>query len=77
MKSGKSAGIMIVNSILWAAALIASAILLKGSGYYENISFLLLTLWLASFLMLQEGRESIESEWRCIRRFFNSILKMD
>lgn len=66
---------MIVNSILWAAAMLASAILLKGSGYYENIFFILFTLWMASFLMTPSTHEAMECERRIIHKFFNLFRK--
>jgi hypothetical protein len=71
----KPTKIMLVNSILWAAAMLASAILLRGTGYYENIFMLLFTLWLASFLTYEGGRDAMECEWRMIRKFFNSLRK--
>lgn len=73
MKSTTST--MIINSILWAAAMLASAIVLKGSGYYENIFFILFTLWMASFLMLPANREAIECERKAIHKFFNQFRK--
>ena len=73
MKSETS--IMIVNSILWAAAMLASAILLKGSGYYDNIFFVLFTLWMASFLAMPANREVMECERKILHKFFNRFRK--
>lgn len=54
MKSEKLAMIMIINAILWATAMIASSIVLSGTGYYEKVSYILIALWFGSSLMLQD-----------------------
>lgn len=67
---------MIINSILWAAAMIGSALVLAGTGYSEKIFDVLFFLWFASFLlMLQKDSRSIKSEWACIRRLFSSASR--
>lgn len=74
MKPSKDITI-ITQSLLWAAAMIGAAILLRGTAYAEKIYYLLFTLWLGSFLSLQVSRESLQAEWRCIRKFFGSSPK--
>jgi hypothetical protein len=75
MKSPKSKTLLI-HSLLWAIAMIGSAIVLAGTDTYEEISFILTTLWFCSFLILQDTPTAIQSEWRCIRRFFNVSRKV-
>ncbi len=53
MKSENSNKVMIANAILWAAAILASAIL-TTKGEAESITIILGSLWLASHLMLSE-----------------------
>ena len=68
----KSTTIQITNAFLWAAAMIGSSVILKGTEYSTDMLFLLLSLSTASFLILDENRESIKSEWKCIQRRFSS-----
>ena len=72
MKSGKSTTNLITNALLWAAAMIGSSLILANSEYSKDMLFLLLTLSTASFLLLDENRKSIKSEWKCIQRRFSS-----
>jgi hypothetical protein len=74
MKSGNSATIMIVNALLWATALLASSIVLAGTGYAEKMFYILFALWLGSFLILP-GSESMKSECAWIRKLFSSTPK--
>lgn len=76
MNSKKSGTIMIANSILWAAAMIASALVLKDTGHYEEIFLILFSLWFGSFLTFQERGRSAKEEWACIRRYFSSPPKI-
>ena len=75
MKSGKSATIMIVNALLWATALLASSIVLAGTGYAEKVFYILFALWFGSFLILPGSRESMKSECAWIRKLFSSTPK--
>jgi hypothetical protein len=77
MKSRSSVTLVLVNAVLWSAALMGSAIVLSGTGYYEKVSYILITLWVSSSLALQASRESIQSEWRCIRRLFSSAPRTE
>jgi hypothetical protein len=70
MKSEKSTTSMIVNALLWAAAIIGSSLILAGTEYYWDMFYLLMALSTASFLSLEENRNSIRSEWRCIQKRF-------
>ncbi|HKI55161.1 MAG TPA: hypothetical protein VJ987_13620, partial [Anaerolineales bacterium] len=72
MKSEKSTTNLITNALLWAAAMIGSSLLLGNSEHSKDMLFLLLTLSTASFLILDENRKSIKSEWKCIQRRFGS-----
>jgi hypothetical protein len=71
MKSGKSTRNLITNALLWAAAMIGSALILADSEHSKDMLFLLLSLSTASFLTLEENYKSIKSEWRCIQRLFS------
>ena len=62
MNSKSMKPITIGNSILWAAAMIASSLILRGTEQAVEIFFVLLVLATASFLMLQRGKTAIESE---------------
>jgi len=75
MKSGKSATIMIANALLWATALLASSIVLAGTGYAEKVFYILFTLWFASFIILPGSREAMKSECAWIRKLFSSTPK--
>jgi hypothetical protein len=72
MKSGKSTSNLITNALLWAAAMIGSALILKGTEHSEKLLYLLLTLSTTSFLKLEKNCESIKFEWECIQRRFSS-----
>ena len=71
MKSGKSTTVLIVNALLWAVAMIGSSLILKGTEYSDKMLYLLLTLSVGSVLILEDTRESISSEWRCIQKLFS------
>jgi nitrate reductase gamma subunit len=68
---------VIVHSILWAAAIMGSAIVLRGTEYAEKINFLLVVLWFGSFMTLQVSRESLQAEWKCIRKFLRLIPRTE
>ncbi len=72
MKSGKSTTVLIVNAFFWAAAMIGSSLMLKSTEYSEKMLYLLLALSTGSFLILEDGRQSIKSEWKCIQQFFSA-----
>jgi len=72
MKPEKSTTNLITNALLWAAAMIGSSLILTDLEYSKDMLFLLLTLSTASFLILDENRKSITSEWKCIQRRFSS-----
>ena len=77
MKSRSSVTLVLVNAVLWSAALMGSAIVLSGTVYYEKVSYILIALWFGSSLVLQPSRESIQSEWSCIRRLFSSTPRTE
>jgi hypothetical protein len=56
VKSNKQTHLMLGHSILWTAALIGSAILLRGTEQATDLFFLLFVLWGGSFVMLQDCR---------------------
>ena len=62
MKSKSVAPITIGISILWAAAMIASALILRGTEQAAEILFVLLVPSTASFLMLQRSKSAIAPE---------------
>lgn len=70
MKSGTSTTLLIANALLWAAAMIGSSLILAGTEYSEKMLYLLLALSTGSLLLLEDSRESIKSEWRCIQKHF-------
>jgi hypothetical protein len=67
----KSTTILITNALLWAAAMIGSSLILKGTEYSTDMLYLLLALSTFSVILLPGGRETIHSEWRCIQKFFS------
>jgi len=71
MKSEKSTTNFIVNALLWAAAIIGSSLILADTEYYWDMFYLLIALSTASSLLLEENRNSIRSEWRCIQKRFS------
>ncbi|HSK89540.1 MAG TPA: hypothetical protein VK880_14350 [Anaerolineales bacterium] len=62
MKSKGVTSITIGSSILWAAAIIASALILRGTTQAVEILFVLIVLSAASFLMLQRSKSAITPE---------------
>ncbi|MCB9135579.1 MAG: hypothetical protein H6636_09135 [Anaerolineales bacterium] len=76
MKHSKDTTI-IVQSLLWAAAIIGAAIILRGTEYAEKIYYLLFMLWFGAFLSLQVSRQSLHEEWRCIRKFLRLSPKTE
>ena len=62
MKPKSVTPITIGSSILWAAAMIASALILRGTEQAVEILFVLLVLSVASFLMLQRSESAIDPE---------------
>ncbi len=71
MKSGKSTTNLTAQALLWAAAMIGSA-LIVDTEHSKDVFLLLITLSTTSFLMIEENRESIIHEWKCIQRRFTS-----
>lgn len=71
MKLKKPVTNQITNALLWAAAMISSSLILKDTKYFQDMFYLLIALSTASFLLLEENRTSIKSEWRCIQKLFN------
>ena len=71
MESGKSTTILVTNALLWAAAMIGSSVILKGTGYSEKMLYLLLTLSTGSILIFPNESKSIKSEWKCIQKLFS------
>jgi len=70
MKSEKSAKTVITSALLWAAAMIGSSLILRGTEYSEKMLYLLLALSTGSFLIFPRDDKSIRSEWSCIQKFF-------
>ena len=66
-----STTIQMTNALLWAAAMIGSSVILKGTGYSTDMLNLLLTLNTLSILLVQGGHKSIKSEWKCIQSLFS------
>jgi len=66
----KATTTQITNALLWAAAMIGSSVILKGTVYSEKMLYLLLALSTGSILIIPNGSESIISEWRCIQKLF-------
>lgn len=77
MKQGKSGKTLIVNSLLWAAAILATSLALAGTGKGEELIFLFMALWFASFLSLSEENRSLKEEWACIRSLFSKTKETD
>ena len=71
MKSGNSTTTLITNALLWAAAMIGSSLLLKGTEHSTDMLYLLLTLSTFSVILVSGGHGSIKSEWRCIQKLFS------
>jgi len=67
----KATTTQITNALLWAAAMIGSSVILKGTVYSEKMLYLLLILSTGSILIFPNGSESIISEWRCIKKLFS------
>lgn len=56
----------VFHAILWAAAMIGGAILLRGSEHKESVFLLMLVL--ATTSVLANG--SVANEWRCLKAKF-------
>ncbi|WP_020397974.1 hypothetical protein [Kordiimonas gwangyangensis] len=57
----------VFHAILWAAAMIGTAILLRGSENKESVFLMLLVL--SSTSVLANG--SVRNEWRCLKAKFS------
>ncbi|MCG8466344.1 MAG: hypothetical protein MI750_16070 [Xanthomonadales bacterium] len=53
---------IVSNALLWAAAMIGSALLLKDTGGNEGLMMMLLLLGTCSYLQLQSAHSSKEGE---------------
>lgn len=56
----------VFQSVLWAAAMIGTALLLRGSEHKESVFLLMLVL--ATTSLLSNG--NIANEWRCLKARF-------
>ena len=67
--------IRIVHALLFAAAILVSAIVFSDWEHQQTTSILIIALWFASSLLIPGTRQSIKCEWACIRRFFGSTVQ--
>ena len=65
----KESPMLIMQSIVWAAVMLAMSILVaKGETNNSSILFVLLMGWFASFVSLGGMKGSAKSEWACLKR---------
>ena len=83
MKKKLSAA-MISNSIIWAAAMIGSAIIIDDKDAQQNISMMLIVLWFCSYMMIQrlqtaagDNLATACSEWKMLKSKLRSIGTSD
>ncbi len=58
----KNSRLMVINAMLWAGAILATSIVLKGSEQSEAIFWILLTTSTASFLYFQAENTQPEKD---------------
>jgi hypothetical protein len=78
MSAGKLAMIMIVQSLVWAAVMLASAWALKGTDFHQEVSTFLMAGWFASTMLmtaLVDYRKAMRAECAFFRRVFNSLRR--
>ena len=63
---------VIANAIVWAAVIIATALIMADASDDQRMSLLLLQIvgWYAVNLTLLKGGNSLRTEWACLRRLF-------
>ena len=66
------ANVRIGHALLFAAAILFSAIVLADTEHHQTISYLILVLWFVSSLLLPGTGRRIKCEWTCLRRFLSS-----
>ena len=71
---------MIGNSIIWAAALIGSAIIIDDKSAQQNVTMMLIVLWFCSYSMIQrlqvaagDTQATACSEWKMLKSKLRSI----
>ena len=72
MTNKKQSNPMIANAIVWAALMIATALIMADAEgrQKEFIMLMQFTGWFAINLSLVKGGNSFKSEWACLRRRF-------
>lgn len=70
---------MISNSIIWAAAMIGSAIIVDDKSTQQSLSMMLIVLWFCSYTVIQRlqaaagDKTSACDEWRMLKSKLRSI----
>ena len=68
---------VIANAIVWAAVIIATALIMADAGGDRKMSLLLLQIvgWYAVNLTLLKAGNSPKAEWACLRKRFGGTKK--
>jgi hypothetical protein len=67
---GQDAPVVIAHSLIWAAMILAIAIVIDDKQTNQSILFILLSGWFASFTALNGTKRSAKDEWLCLKRWF-------
>ncbi|CCQ09213.1 hypothetical protein PALB_500 [Pseudoalteromonas luteoviolacea B = ATCC 29581] len=66
----QDAPVLIAHSLIWAAMMIAMALVVDDKQTNQSILFILLLGWFASFAALNRTKRSAKDEWRCLKQWF-------
>lgn len=73
MNPGKSAVIIIAHALLHAAAILLANYLLRDTPHDQTVTYLITSLWFASYMLLLADQRSIGCELRAVQRMFRSL----
>lgn len=63
------APVMIAHSLIWAAMMLAIALVVDDKQANQSILLILLSGWFASFTALNGTKRSTKEEWACLKRW--------
>lgn len=77
MTDEKQASPVITNAIVWAALIIATALLMGDAGGNQKMTLLLLQLagWFTVDASLTKNGGSLKAEWACLSKRFSRSMQ--
>lgn len=79
MDPKKAATYQVVVSLAFAAAILISSYLLRGTEHATTVMFILIALWWIPFSIIvsSSGKHSVKSEIECLRNYFRKTQKAE